>query len=291
MFLLLAGCGTPAALYPVDPCRVAPPFGEVSGSASCAAAGQALEVTFDWAETTRVGGTQGDGWEGLSFYTTGTSADGGTISVGHRPGGTLGLYARSGASELVVGYLPAGSDTPEAPYVALTDGVTTCDATGSGDVVLTGVPTAWVNGGEWGMTFDGGVEESDTVASDWEPPWPATCPLDPRAWATVRVTARCGATVGAEIQFLAPTSYTVELDALGGVGGVSATWGNAFAATCDGAEITTLDGSLQGEGGVLRLYTPVLTVLRGEGGWSLEETACGECEAGWEVEVEGLPEM
>ncbi|MDP2317316.1 MAG: hypothetical protein Q8P41_30815 [Pseudomonadota bacterium] len=292
MIWLLLGCDTPAVLYPVDPCRMGQDFAEVSAEVTCAAAGHTIEGTSSWATGTGAGGTQGEGWEGLGFYATGRSGAGGTLSVGHRPG-ALGLYAVEGERSVVVGYLPAGDELPAAPYVAVSDGERTCDgATGSGTVRVSGLPTEWVEGGVWEMAFDAGTVDADPIAAEWSSPWPAECALSPDAWATTRIEATCDGVAAARIQFLAPKSYAVELDVLGQVASVSATWTEAFAATCAGGELPSLAGSLQGEDGALRLYTPVLTVTRPAGGaWALEETECGTCPAGFVLTVEGLPTL
>lgn len=286
----LIGCDAPAALYPVDPCRLGESFDAIAVDVTCAAAGRTVEARFAWDEGTRAGGVAGDAWDGLSFYATGTTVGGGTLSVGHRPG-ALGAYVHEGAVDLVAGFLPAGDDLPEAPHVAVTDGDASCDAaTGTGTVTLSGLPTTWVDGGVWEMGFDAGTFEV-TPVSTAASGWPAACPLDPRAWASVRISAACEGVERAAIQLLAPSAYTVELDALGQVSDVSATWTEAFAATCDGGALPDLDGSLRGDDGDLRLYTPVLTVTRApDGAWSVAETACGTC-AAWEVTVEGLPDL
>ncbi|MFN7144278.1 MAG: hypothetical protein ACK4YP_10915, partial [Myxococcota bacterium] len=288
---ILAGCDAPAALYPVDPCRLGEGFDGIAVDVTCAAAGRTVEASFTWDDDTRAGGARGEGWEGLSFYATGTTRAGGTLSVGHRPG-ALGVYVHEGATDLVAGFLPAGDDQPEAPHLALTDGDAACDAgTGTGTVTLSGLPAAWVEGGVWEMAFDAGTFDATPVAAVAASGWPAACPLDPRAWASVRVSAACDGVERAAIQLLAPSAYSVELDALGQVAGVSATWSEAFSAACDGGALPDLVGSLRGDEGDLRLYTPVLTVTRAPGGaWTVAETACGACET-WDVTVEGLPDL
>ncbi|MDP2306335.1 MAG: hypothetical protein Q8P18_09940 [Pseudomonadota bacterium] len=289
--LLAGGCDIPATLYPVDPCRIGETYSQVSAEVVCEAGGDRVEATFEWAVDTRAGGTQGEGWDGLGFYATGTSAGGGTLSVGHRPG-ALGLYGVEGALSVVVGYLPAGDEQPAAPHVVVTDGDTTCDAaTGVGTVHVTGLPPEWVDGGTWEMAFDAGEAVADPVTDGWVSPWPADCPISPGAWAATSVSATCEGTVAARIQFQAPKSYAVELGALGQVASVSATWTEAFSASCGDGALPSLAGSLQGEGGVLRLYTPVLTVTRSaDGVWAMEQTECGEC-AAWEIAVDGLPTL
>lgn len=289
---LAGGCDTPAALYPVDPCRIGDTYAHVSAEVTCESGGDVIEATFVWAVDTRAGGTTGEGWDGLGFYATGESAGGGTVSVGHRPG-ALGLYGVEGDRSVVVGYLPASDQLPAAPHVVVTDGETTCDAaTGVGSVRVTGLPVEWVEGGTWEMTFDAGEVVADPVSDAWASPWPADCPIGPTAWSTTGIEATCDGAVAARIQFLAPNSYTVELDVLGQVAEVSATWTEAFSASCGGGDLPSLAGSLQGDDGGSRLYTPVLTVTRDAGGaWAMEETECGECAAGWEITVDGLPTL
>lgn len=291
LLAMLAGCDAPAALYPVDPCRLGEGFDAIAVDVTCAAAGHTVEAAFTWDDDTRAGGATGDGWDGLSFYATGTTDGGGTLSVGHRPG-ALGAYVHEGAVDLVAGFLPAGDDLPEAPHIVITDGEASCDGvTGAGTVTLSGLPPAWVEGGVWEMDFDEGSFDAPPVAEAAASGWPAACPLDPRAWASVRVSAVCEGVERAAIQLLAPSAYAVELDALGQVADVSATWTEAFSATCAGGALPDLDGSLQGDDGHLRLYTPVLTVTRAPGGaWTVAETACGTC-AAWDVTVEGLPDL
>jgi hypothetical protein len=290
--MLAAGCDTPATLYTVDPCRIGEAYAAVAVDVTCDAGGGPIDASFEWALDTRAGGTRGEDWDGLGFYATGTSVGGGTVSVGHRPG-ALGLYGVEGARSVVVGYLPAGDDLPVAPHVVVTDGVDSCDAaTGVGTVRVTGLPPAWVEGGVWEMAFDAGEVTADPVTAAWSPPWPADCPISPGAWATTSLEATCDGAVAARIQFLAPESYAVELDVLGRVASVSTTWTEAFSASCDGGELPTLAGSLQGEDGVLRLYTPVLTVTRAaDGAWVMEESECGSCASGWTVTVDGLPAL
>ncbi len=287
----LAGCDVPATAFPVDPCRVGDTFDAVSADVRCAAAGTSVEASFEWGAATILGGVRGEGWDGLGFVATGATPAGGTLSLGHRSG-ALGFYARDTSSVVEVGFVPSVPEVPEAPHVTLTDGDTTCDAaTGAGSVTLAGLPEAWSEGGTWEMTFDGGTFTADAVSDAWSAPWPATCPMSPSAWASVRVAAACDGVERATIQFLAPASYAVELDALGQAASVSATWTEAFSATCDGGAPGALDGSLQGEDGALQLYTPVLSAARdADGAWVLEETACGACDA-WVVTVEGLPEL
>jgi hypothetical protein len=291
LLLLAVGCDPPATLYPTDPCRLGDAFANVSADLSCTSGGTTLTARFDWDADLRAGGGAGD-WDGTSFYAAGSSLGGGTISVGYVPGG-LGVYGREGDVSAVAGFLPAGNERPTAPYVELADGTTTCDAsTGSGSVTLRGLPTTWATDGDWGMDFDAGVADADPVIVSWSPSWPATCPINPRAWATVRITARCEGDPRAEILFLAPEAYQVELGVVGQVDTVSATWSEAFAATCEGGATAGLGGSLQGDHGALRFSTPVLTATRAAGGaWALESTACGTCPAGWDVTVEGLPDL
>ena len=292
MILALLGCDAPATLYPVDPCRLGRDYAAVSVDVTCTTGNQTVEATFDGAADTRVGGTRGEGWEGLGFYATGPSAGAGTVSIGHRPG-ALGVYASEGARSLVAGYLPAGDVLAAAPFVEVTDGEVTCDAaTGTGTVRVSGLPADWVDGGVWEMDFDAGEGSADPVTTDWAPPWPSECAIGPRAWATVSIAASCDGAVAARIQFLAPETYAVALDVLGQVASVSATWTEAFSATCAGGALPTLAGSLQGDDVGLRLYTPVLTVTRtGDGPWAVETTGCGECPSGWTVAVEGLPAL
>jgi hypothetical protein len=292
LLLSILGCDTPATLYVADACRIGGSFASVAADVSCASGGRTLDARFVWGEEVGAGGSLGDTWDGLSFYATGRSTEDGTLAVGYLPDG-LGVYGREGDVSAVAGYLPAGHERADAPYVTVTDGTATCDAaTGTGSVHLSGLPEAWAEGGEWEMDFADGEATADPFLAAWSPAWPGTCPINPRAWATVRVAATCDGIARAEIQFLSPQGYQVELDALGLVVGVSATWASAASARCDGATLDTLDGSLQADSDGARLYTPVLTVTReGSGEWALEDTACGECPSGWSVVVDGLPDL
>jgi hypothetical protein len=291
LLVLLVGCDPPAQIYPVGACRMGDLFADVAVEVTCASGGEPLTADLAWAADTRAGGTQGEGWDGTGFYATGLSAGGGTLSVGHRPG-ALGVYGLEGGRSLTLGYLPAGDTLPGAPSVTLTDGTTTCDAaTGVGTARVTGLPDEWVEGGVWEMTFDAGVATTTPVAEAWASSWPAACPLAPESWATLEVSAACEGVEAARIQFLAPSAYAVELDVLGQVDTVSATWTDAFSARCRDGDLPALAGSLQGEGGALRIYTPVLSVVRGvSGAWAVEATECGAC-AAWEVTVDGLPDL
>ena len=289
--LLLAGCAPDATAWPVDPCRLGAALDAVRAEVTCSAAGRTFTADLAWDDASRAGGVRGDGWAGLGFYGTGSTAAGGTLSLGHRPG-EIGFYGLEDELEVVVGFLPANGESAVAPYVTLSDGADRCDAvSGGGSVRLSGLPEGWADDGVWEMTFDAGSFEADPVVDTFVSPWPATCPLSPRAWASVRVSATCAGAERAAIQLQSPSGYALTLDPIGGVETVSATWTEAFYATCDGAALPNLDGSLQGEGGALRLYTPVLTVGRDPGGaWSMEATNCGTC-AAWVVTVEGLPDL
>ncbi len=290
MIVLLLGCDTPAALYPVDPCRLGESFSAATAEISCTGPAGTVSASAAWSDDTRAGGTRGEGWDGLSFYATGTTDSGGTLSLGRRPDG-VGLYLLDGATDVRVGFLPASTESPLAPYVSATNGSATCDAlTGTGDVHLSGLPEAWAPGGTWDMSFDNGSFEADPVSPTWSSPWPATCPIHPAAWAAVTITASCAGVELARLQLQAPASYGVELDTLGRVGTVSVTWSEAFSAQCGGADVTSSDGSLQSEDGVTRIYTPLLTVAGDGDSWDVESTTCGACDA-WVVTVEGLPTL
>lgn len=290
MILLLYGCDTPATLYPVDPCRLGESFASVSAEVTCTGPSGTVSASATWSDDTRAGGTRGEGWDGLSFYATGTTTSGGTLSVGRRPDG-VGLYLLDGGTDVKVGFLPASTEAPEAPFVTVTDGALTCDAmTGAGAVHISGLPESWAPGGTWDMTFDNGTFEADPVPTTWSAPWPATCPIHPSAWASTRVTASCAGEERAFLQLQAPASYGVELDTIGQVGTVAVTWSEAYAARCEGADAAISDGSLQSEDGVSRIYTPILVVTGNDDAWSVESTTCGTCDA-WDVTVEGLPAL
>lgn len=289
ILLALLACDRPAAVWPADPCRVGALFADVTADVRCASDGADIDASFVTERVTRVGAVAGEAFEGLSFYATGEVEGGGTLSVGLRSG-AVGVYARDTTRDVVVGFLPASADLPAAPHAVVTEGAATCDAVrGAGGVAVTGLPDDWSADGGWEMTFDAGSFEADEAATSWAAPWADDCPLSPAAWASVRVSAACDGEERAAIEFLAPSGYAVELDALGQVAAASATWDSAFSATCAGGELASLAGSIQAEDGVVRLYTPVLTVARREdGAWTLEETACGSCDA-WAITVDGLP--
>lgn len=289
--LLLTACDAPATAWPTDPCRVGALFAEVGADVSCATDGVALDAGFAIDRVTRVGAVGGEDWEGLSFYATGETVGGGTLSVGLRDG-TVGVYGRDATRDVVVGFLPAAVELPVAPYASVTVADATCDATsGAGGVEVSGLPDGWTADGAWGMTFQSGVFEADPAVEAWAAPWAHDCPLSPAAWTSIGVSAVCDGVERAAIHFLAPSGYTVELDALGQIAGASATWATAFSATCDGGALPSLAGSLQSEAGVLQLSTLVLAVARdADGAWTVEETSCGSCDA-WEITVTGLPAM
>lgn len=284
MIFALVGCLPPAALYPVDPCRVGAEWDAIEAEATCSLAGSTVTASFDWSGAAEVGGRTGEGWDGLSFY-----IGDGALDVGWRPGvegrpGTIGMAA----GDMVVGFDPRSIETPDPPGVA----VETCTDAGDGDASIRGLPEAWVQDGEWRLVFEGGDGVTSEVAMGWPSPWPSDCALHPRAWATSRFAASCEGAVVAEVQFLAPSTYVVALDELGRIRSVDARWDTSFDARCGGDVAEATHGALAGEAGALRMETEVLSLVReSDAGWRVETTDCGVCPTGWAVTVEGLPAL
>jgi hypothetical protein len=249
--ILLLACATPTALLvPDDACRLAD-FGDVA--LTCGG------ETVAWGEPLRVGGLAGE-WDGLAFFAGASTVGGGGMSVGWRPG-EIGAEVLEGEVAVAAGFRPEQGDAVDP----------TCD------VVVTGLPEAWVPGGAW--------SPGDAVATDWSPDWPATCPLNPRAWATLRAELTCDGVPAVEIQLLAPDRYVVTLDAYGRPETTTAAWSDAFSATCDGAVVDEVGATLADE----RLETTLFTARRVDGVWAVE-SACAPCEGTWGIAVEGLPE-
>jgi hypothetical protein len=254
LILALLSCAPSALLVPDDACRLSG-FGAPTVEVSCG--GETTTVTWD--APLRVGGLSG-AWDGLSFFAGASTTGGGGLSVGWRPG-ELGVELLEGGLSAAAGFRPEQGDAADE----------TCE-----ELVVTGLPEAWVSGGAW--------SPGDPVATDWAPDWPSTCALSPRAWATVRAELTCAGEPVAALQLLAPDRYVVTLDSLWRPVDASATWSEAFSATCEGEVVDDVTATLAGD----RLETTLFTATREDGGWRVEE-ACAPCE-GMEIAIEGLPE-
>lgn len=292
MILWSLGCAPVATLYPTSPCRLTAEFAAVSADFSCASAGSTIEARFEGERPLRAGGRRGAGWEGLSFFATVATVDDALLSLGWRPG-AVGVAGAREVVAVAAGFLPAGTDVDAPPWAELVDGAATCDArTGSGEVALTGLPEGWTADGAWHLSFADGAGEEDAVETAWSPEWPADCPLSPRAWATVRVAARCDGALVAEAQFLAPDAYTLGLDELGSVATADVAWGASFSARCGESIVQLAEASLAGDAGRLAFSSPILTASRApDADWRVDSTTCGACATEWEIEVEGLPDL
>ncbi|MFZ5476517.1 MAG: hypothetical protein ACOZNI_07035 [Myxococcota bacterium] len=286
MILLVAACRPPAVLVPADPCRVGGELGSLAADVTCEAAGRTVEATFSWDGPLRAGGLAGE-WDGLSFFAAGTTEGGGGMSVGWRPG-ELGFEALEDDLAAGAGFRPEEGDVPDRPWVEAGE----CDVDGAGEVVLTGLPEAWAAGGTWTMRFDGGGAAADEVASEWTPDLPGDCPLSARAWSSATARVSCAGETVAEVHLLAPARYLVTLDDFGRVAAVEAGWSEAFDASCAGEVAEAVTSELAGDADALALDTTLFAADRGaDGVWRARSVACGACDVGWAVDVEGLPDL
>lgn len=277
--LLVCACAPVATLWPEDDCRVGAEAAAIVAEVRCEVGGETRTAALAFDAVARVEAARGDAWDGLSVGLVGPSAGGGTLALAWRPDG-LHLAAAEGDLALDL-------DGASATVLA-TWGGTPCDA---GAVALSGLPLGWTEDGAWAASFDGEGVSADPVAETWDPPWPSDCPLAPRAWAATRVTARCAGATVADVQFLAPAAYAVDLDALGRPAVVEAAWDGSFDAACAGEVAASTGGTLAASGGAVALETDLVAIARDTAGvWTVVDSACGTCEA-WEVEVEGLPEL
>lgn len=275
----LAACSPVATLWPEDDCRVGAEAAAIVAEVRCDVGGEAHAATLAFDAVERVEAAQGAGWAGLSVGLVGRSAGGGALKLAWRPDG---LRLASTEGDLVLDLDGASAE------VVATWGGTPCDA---GTVAISGLPAGWTEDGAWAAAFGADGVSADTVADAWDPPWPSDCPLAPRAWAASRVTARCAGTTVADVQFLAPAAYAVDLDALGRPVAVEAAWDGSFDAACAGDVAPSTEGTLVAEGGTVALTTDLVEVARdAAGAWTVVDSACGTCDA-WEASVEGLPGM
>lgn len=281
--ILLGSCAVSGDIFHADDCHSDGIWPTVEATVVC----DDLDLDFAWTGPTRVGGLRGDAWDGLGFWIGGDTESGGSISVGVRPAGAatrIGFEAIDEEREARFGYVPTSKGAPEAPFVEMSDGDLTCDASGAGSVELRGLPDAL--GGELAWEFAAGVGGEGDVAA-WSPDLPSGCALDPASWKAFSVHARCGGDERIAASFVSPTSYAVALDRFGAPASIQANWTDGLSGTCNGATIS-VDATLSGSVDVLTLTTTIGGFSRENGEWSVLTSVCGTCDD-WTVDVDGLP--